>query len=109
MLKPPEGYSSWLDCAIASMDTRMLHLLSIDDGHGWGRAVQREEMRQAAREELDALREHIRELEAGVVEATRLIRRLDHMLDDEHLPWRFGVDMAPCVNAWLQEYEKEDQ
>lgn len=59
-LAPPRGYASWLDYAVATMDTRDLHLTSIyEDGEPdshWGRAVQREEMRDAAQQELDSLR-----------------------------------------------------
>jgi len=55
-LPPPRGWRSWLEYAIATMDTRSLHLRSIDDDGGdWGRIVKREEMREAARAELNAL------------------------------------------------------
>lgn len=58
--KPPPGYSTWIEYAIATMDTRSLNLLSLDDEgevfEAWGRAVERSEMRDAARAELAALR-----------------------------------------------------
>ena len=54
-LKPPPGHESWLAYAIETMDTRGLHLASIWDDSHWGRIVQRNEMREAARAELDAL------------------------------------------------------
>lgn len=58
MLKPPEGYASWIEYAIATMDTRSLYLESCDDDSPWGRVIQRqrEEVRGAAREELAALK-----------------------------------------------------
>ena len=56
-LKPPEGYDSWLDYAIATMDTRTLYNISIDsDFANWGREITREEMVEAAKEELRNLR-----------------------------------------------------
>lgn len=55
-LSPPTGYASWLDYAIATMDTRGLYLESIA---GEGPVIQRHEMRAAARAELDALRREV--------------------------------------------------
>lgn len=55
-LKPPPGYDSWLDYAVHAMETRDLFNAQCDDDSHWGRLVQREEMRQAARDELKALR-----------------------------------------------------
>jgi len=50
---PPDGYETWLDYAVANMPTRDLHLESVVSD----KPVQREEMRAAARAELDALRD----------------------------------------------------
>ena len=49
-LKPPEGFDSWLDYAVASMDTRQLYLSTLaDDNSGhWGKIVSRDEMSEAA-------------------------------------------------------------
>lgn len=55
-LKPPEDYASWLHYAIATMDTRSVHLDSITSDH-WGRVVQRHEMIEAAEAELSQLEE----------------------------------------------------
>mgnify|MGYP002640986863 CR=1 FL=1 len=55
-LKPPPGYDSWLEYALAHMETRdLFHSQLFDDGPYWGRTVQRQEFRDAARAELDAL------------------------------------------------------
>lgn len=53
IVPPPDGYDSWLDYAVASMDTRRLYLESIADG----RDHSREDMRESAASELAALRE----------------------------------------------------
>lgn len=55
-LKPPPGYESWLDYAIETMDTRTIFLDQLNGPSPWGRIVQREEMREAARQELAELR-----------------------------------------------------
>ena len=55
MIKPPEGYDTWLDYAVDFMPTRDLYLQSIG-GENWGRTVERSEMREAAKKELDDLR-----------------------------------------------------
>jgi hypothetical protein len=60
VLLPPSGYLSWLDYAIATMDTR-----SLDNDISWGNAPQwpdnttREEMQAAAKAELQALRSNL--------------------------------------------------
>lgn len=55
---PPAGYATWLDYAVATMDTRSVELERLlDDGPAGGQVPTREEMRQAARAELDALRQ----------------------------------------------------
>ena len=56
-LKPPKGYRSWLAYAIATMDTRSLHLESIVESSHWGRTVDRDEMYIAARNELKSYQE----------------------------------------------------
>lgn len=55
---PPAGYATWLDYAVETMDTRSveLELLLADDDSG-SQAPTRDEMRRAARAELDALRQ----------------------------------------------------
>ena len=58
-LKPPGGFGSWLEYAIATMDTRRLHLESCDEGSPWGRIVQSDEMREAARTELRMMGETV--------------------------------------------------
>jgi hypothetical protein len=53
-LTPPQGYQSWLHYAVETMETRSLELEGFFDewpDHA-GRAVSREEMREAARREL---------------------------------------------------------
>jgi hypothetical protein len=60
-LKPPTGYPSWIEYAIATMDTRTPHLESCDDSSQWRGIVQGEEMREAAKNELKELRERIGE------------------------------------------------
>lgn len=60
-LSPPSGYRSWLDYAADTMETRSLHLQSIDESP-WGREVQRDEMRQAVRAEIAALRAEVERL-----------------------------------------------
>ena len=71
-LKPPPGFVSWLEYAIATMETRSLHLRSLDDEGDvhdlWHRSVQREEMRDAAKAELRDLLEACRELIGSGVE-----------------------------------------
>jgi len=62
-MKPPPDYGSWLEYAIATMDARSLHLLSCDDDSPWGRVVQSEEMRNAARDELNKLAARVEYLE----------------------------------------------
>lgn len=55
-IKPPEGYDTWLDYAVATMDTREAFLEGIESGW-WGNATpQREVMRKSALAELAALR-----------------------------------------------------
>lgn len=65
-LAPPKGYASWLDYAIATMDTRDLynmHTLTCEDDElpeesrsPWPASTTRADMRQAATDELDELR-----------------------------------------------------
>lgn len=50
--KPPKGYESWLDYAIATMDTRSEYLARLDAGED----VTRESMREAAQDELNELK-----------------------------------------------------
>lgn len=50
---PPEGYQSWLDYAVATMDTRQAQLDGLFDDSVW---VDRDECRQAALAELNELR-----------------------------------------------------
>jgi hypothetical protein len=54
-LHPPDGYDSWLEYAIATMDTRTLHLESCAGESKWNRCVQGEEMRAEALNELLSL------------------------------------------------------
>lgn len=55
-LRPPPGCDSWLDYAVMHLDTRELHHLSLFDESIWGYDVPREAFREAARQELRALR-----------------------------------------------------
>lgn len=59
-LPPPPGYSTWLDYAVACMDTRSLEqeYLWIDDPaqRHWPEGTFREQMEQAVKEELAELR-----------------------------------------------------
>lgn len=50
---PPAGYESWLDFAIATMDIRNAQLSGLFDDSLW---VDREEIRQAALNELNELK-----------------------------------------------------
>jgi len=71
-LKPPGGFGSWLEYAIATMDTKQLHLESIDEASPWGRIVQSDEMREAARTELRVMGETVNaELLAALKEADK--------------------------------------
>jgi hypothetical protein len=54
-LKPPEGYDSWLEYAIETMDCRTLHLESCAGESVWGRIIQGEEMRAEALNEMCSL------------------------------------------------------
>lgn len=58
-LKPPQGYTSWLEYAIKAMDTYNPHWESRYCFHagGWGRVIDGEEMREAARAELCRLKQ----------------------------------------------------
>ena len=65
-MKPPEGYTNWLDYAIATMDTRTLFVQeSFRDEPWWEEVVSREDMREAARKELTELRERAGDSCAG--------------------------------------------
>ena len=55
-LSPPKGFDSWLEYAIATMDTRILYVESCMGDSHWGREVQRDEMREAALAELAKLK-----------------------------------------------------
>ena len=64
-IKPPEGFDSWLDYAIATMDTRSLindHLWR--GGDDWPENVDRSMFRESAKAELQALREKVAESES---------------------------------------------
>jgi hypothetical protein len=50
---PPQGFASWLDYAVATMDARSVHLEHLFAG---GDAPSQDEIRAAARDELDELR-----------------------------------------------------
>jgi len=50
-LKPPDGYKTWIDYAIATMDVRTLHLESCDTDT----VILSDDFRQAARDERDEL------------------------------------------------------
>ena len=50
-LKPPDGYKTWIDYAIATMDVRTLHLESCDTDT----ILQGDDFRQAAQDEYDEL------------------------------------------------------
>jgi len=54
-LQPPDGYDSWLEYAIETMDARTLHLESCAGESKWNRIVQGEEMRAEALNELCSL------------------------------------------------------
>ena len=57
-LKPPKGYKTWLDYAVATVDVHRLELEAItdDDDAALMAVPSRDEMRAAARAELDELR-----------------------------------------------------
>ena len=55
-MTPPRGYRSWLHYAVATMETRDLFLEHCSgDENLWPENVQREDFREAALAELDAL------------------------------------------------------
>ncbi|MGJ7523911.1 hypothetical protein ACSFA0_25805 [Variovorax sp. LT1P1] len=58
-MPPPPGYSSWLDYAVETFDTRepwlQSHFATCDNGNAV--ELDRAEMRERAREELHALRQ----------------------------------------------------
>jgi hypothetical protein len=58
IVKPPEGYDSWLDYAIDTMDTRSEYLtrLFLDKKENGLDDDEREDMRYSAKIELDELR-----------------------------------------------------
>ena len=60
-LRPPRGYSSWLDYAVATMDTRSLEAEAMfdDTGPNWPAGATRAMMIEAAREELRLLRRDV--------------------------------------------------
>lgn len=55
-LRPPPGIASWLDYAVEYMDTRELYRTSLFNESIWGYDVPREAFREAAQQELRALR-----------------------------------------------------
>lgn len=59
-LDPPDGYGTWLDYAIATMDTRTHYIENVFNGI----EIDREQMRDAAKDELAAKDARIKELEA---------------------------------------------
>ena len=56
---PPEGFPSWLDYAVATMDTRSEELTRMFDDDADGSLPTRAAMRDAARAELDLLRRQV--------------------------------------------------
>jgi len=97
-LKPPEGYASWTDYAIATMDTRSLHLSSIMDDDLWGRVVEREEMTEAAKAEaidFSALQQEKQRLTTALIEK-------DELHDQRHVEAR-KVDLLSAENTQLRE------
>jgi hypothetical protein len=58
-LKPPKGYSGWVEYAIATMDTRSVHLDTLFDQSYWGRELSREEIKSAVSEEWINIKEAI--------------------------------------------------
>ena len=50
-LKPPDGYKTWIDYAIATMDARTLHL----ESYNTDTVILSDDFRQAARDERDEL------------------------------------------------------
>lgn len=54
-ISPPDGYASWLDYAVETLDTRSVQLLTMFDDEK--PQVGREAMRAAARQELFALKQ----------------------------------------------------
>ncbi len=75
-LPPPRGFSSWLDYAVATMDTRSAQLESIFDD-STGNVPSRDRIRAAAQSELDALRgnnhglsgQFVSDIKQGLIEA----------------------------------------
>ena len=61
--KPPTGYPTWLDYAVANMPTRDLSTMQMGDvWPGLDRELEREEMAEAATNELEELRRQLDEL-----------------------------------------------
>ncbi len=62
---PPTNYPSWLDYAIATMDTRGAYIDRLFDD---GKAPTQDEMRAAAQEELDHLKQRAAMLRSGMLD-----------------------------------------
>ncbi|MBU2249894.1 MAG: hypothetical protein KKD77_24325, partial [Gammaproteobacteria bacterium] len=90
-LKAPEGYASWLEYAVATMSTRDLHLFSIGDSH-WGRIVRRDEMRQAANNELTALTDENKRLREALEKLCSVIQSIQKDI---------GTKYPALAEAWV--------
>lgn len=71
-LRPPKGYNSWLDYAVANMPTRELFNRSIAQGE----VIQREKMRDEAQAELVELRKDPKRLDTMAETRLEMLIRL---------------------------------
>lgn len=62
---PPKNFSSWLDYAIATMDTRGAYIDRLFEGED---TPTQDEMRAAAQEELDHLKQRAAMLRSGMLD-----------------------------------------
>lgn len=72
-LPPPPGFATWLDWALANVDTRDLwrDALSCPEAYGWPAGTQRTDIWLAVRDELAELRERANRLTALKVKVSR--------------------------------------
>ena len=67
-LKPPQGFDSWLDYAVATLDTRTLWVEAAFGSGYWPEDTEREDFREAAEQELKELRARIRSMQEVAAE-----------------------------------------
>jgi len=105
---PPEGFSSWLDYAVETFDTRALETLGLlDDTKP---AVPRETFREAARLELQALRADASAAGRAASPSvhSRIAAKVSRMLAENGDPaLARGFDIEAWVDRWMRERRPE--